>query len=141
MTKSFLRLRCLAYTFQLDQFNLPMPKRILAVEDDPDILFIVELILKEEGYEVFTSIDGKHILREIETIHPDLVVMDVRLPDADGRELCKVIKSCCAYIPVILMSAHAEYSIIINEACADDFIAKPFDLNEFVRRIRIKLAA
>ena len=118
-----------------------MSKRILAVEDDPDILFIVEMILKEEGYEVYTSIDGKDILLEVESVHPDLVVMDIRLPNADGRELCKDIKNCYHNLPVILMSAHAEYSIILNEACADDFIAKPFDIVEFLDRIRMRLVA
>jgi DNA-binding response OmpR family regulator len=118
-----------------------MAKRILAVEDDPDILFIVEMILKEEGYEVFTSPDGKNILLEVETVHPDLVVMDIRLPDADGRDLCKDIKNYYRNLPVILMSAHAEYSKVIEEACADDFIAKPFDISEFIRRIQNKFAA
>ncbi len=118
-----------------------MAKRILAVQDDPDILFIVEMILKEEGYEVFTSPDGKNILLEVETVHPDLVIMDIRLPEADGRDLCKDIKTCYKNLPIILMSAHAEYGQVIEESCADDFIAKPFDLTEFIRRIHDRLAA
>ena len=118
-----------------------MPKRILAVEDDPDILFIVEHILTEEGYEVHTSPDGKNITRHVEEIKPDLILMDIRLPNADGRELCKNIRFENGAAPIILTSAHVDYSKGVKEGCANYCIAKSFDIEELLKRIEQHLAA
>jgi DNA-binding response OmpR family regulator len=118
-----------------------MSKRILAVEDDADILFIVEYILTNAGYEVYTSEDGENLIEIIDTCHPDLILLDIRLPKQDGRLLCKEIKAHIKAMPVVLMSAHAEFREIWKEACADDFISKPFDINYLIQRIQLRLAS
>lgn len=118
-----------------------MKKRILAVEDDSDILWMVEYILTEQGFEVYTSLDGKNILEEVEKTHPDLILMDVRLPGADGRELCRIIRTADKRIPIILMSAHLDYAEAFREVCANDFMPKPFDIDDLIRRIQKQLAA
>jgi DNA-binding response OmpR family regulator len=118
-----------------------MSKRILVVEDDTDILFILELILKDEGIEVFTSEDGADILGIVERVSPDIILMDVRLPNADGRELCQLIRKADYKIPIILMSAHLDYKLGVKQECASDFVPKPFDLADLVVRVRRHLAA
>jgi len=118
-----------------------MAKRILAVEDDPDILFIVEQILNEEGYEVYTSEDGKDITNHVNHVKPDLILLDIRLPAGDGRQLCKDIRNTNVSVPIILMSAHINYSEGFSNVCANDFIAKPFDITELLERIEKQLVA
>jgi DNA-binding response OmpR family regulator len=118
-----------------------MSKRILIVEDDPDILLILQLILKDEGFEVLTSEDGLDIFDILQKDNPDLVLMDVRLPSADGRELCSQMRKADYTIPIILMSAHLDYKLGINHEYANDFISKPFDFGELLIRVRRQLAA
>ncbi len=118
-----------------------MTKRILAVEDDADILFMIEHILRDEGFEMFSSIDGMDILKVVEEVRPDLILMDVRLPTFDGRDLCQIIRAKNHIVPIILMSAHLDYAWGYNRTLVNDFIPKPFDIFEFVRRIQKQLAA
>ena len=115
-----------------------MNKCILAVEDDLGILEILQLILLNEGYKVVTYTSGKHVEQLIEEHHPDLVLMDIRLGDMDGREICKSIKADEKYqdTPVVLMSAHKVSENVMAEAFANDFIPKPFDIDELLRRIK-----
>lgn len=119
-----------------------MNKCILAVEDDLGILEILELILLNEGYKVVTYTSGKDVEQLIEEHHPDLVLMDIRLGDMDGREICKNIKADAKYqdTPVVLMSAHAVSDKMMEEAFANDFIPKPFDIDELLRRIKLLIS-
>lgn len=120
-----------------------MLKHILVVEDDPDISEIIEYILSDSGYEVDTSATATEFFRRFEELNPDLIILDVRLPDGDGRELCKAIKSNIKTrsIPVIMMSAHLDITQAIKEAGANDFIPKPFDINNFINRVGRQLTA
>lgn len=119
-----------------------MNKCILAVEDDLGILEILELILSNEGYKVITYTSGKDVEQLIEEHHPDLVLMDIRLGDMDGREICKSIKADAKYkdTPVVLMSAHTVSSKVMEDAFANDFIPKPFDIDELLRRIKVLIS-
>jgi two-component system response regulator VicR len=109
-----------------------MLKKILIVEDDPDILDILTYILEAEGYMVVQSDDGK-ACEHLAEILPDLILMDVRLkqPGQNGDMICRRLKSVPATrrFPVILLSA--EFGLAqLSEACgADGFISKPFDLS------------
>lgn len=116
-----------------------MNKCILAVEDDLGILEILQLILLNEGYKVITYTSGKDVEQLIEEHHPDLVLMDIRLGDMDGREICKSIKADAKYqdTPVVLMSAHAFSDKMMEEAFANDFIPKPFDIDLLLKRIKL----
>lgn len=120
-----------------------MAKCIHLLEDDEDIRFIIEYVLIEEGYEVEsfgTALDfGKRMLDH----KPDLVILDVMLPDGNGIEICRKLKTEAETynIPIIIMSAHAAEKSVLEEACADDFISKPFDLNHFIRHVKLQLPA
>jgi len=113
-------------------------KQIHVVEDDQDIRQIIELILKEEGYKVkaFADITSFHAVMG-ESI-PDLYLLDVMLPDGNGMDLCKEIRTTSGIkdVPIIIMSAHAQADMILNQDCVDDFISKPFDLNDILFKIQ-----
>jgi two-component system phosphate regulon response regulator PhoB len=115
-----------------------MNKHIQIVEDDGDIRFIVEYILEDANYivETFENATTFNNRGRIEDV--DLIILDVMLPDGNGIELCRNLKnnSKTVKIPVIIMSAHAGSQSVLEEACADDFINKPFDLDNFLTRVK-----
>jgi DNA-binding response OmpR family regulator len=82
-------------------------RRILAVDDDHDILEVLQFILEDSGYKVDTLSDGSHLMDTIRDKHPDLILLDIMLGNMDGRELCKEVKRQAAThnIPVIMISA------------------------------------
>ncbi|MES2826810.1 MAG: response regulator [Bacteroidota bacterium] len=117
-----------------------MGKLIHIVEDDDDIRFIVEYVLVEEGYNIASSSNLKDFYDAIEKQHPDLILLDVMLPDGNGIDICRSIKDNqdTSDIKIIIMSAHAAEKAVIEEACSDGFISKPFDLDfllSYVKRI------
>jgi DNA-binding response OmpR family regulator len=119
-------------------------RRILAVDDDNDILEVLQFILEDSGYEVDTLSDGHHLLDTIRKKTPDLILLDIMLGNMDGRELCKAVKKedKTQNIPVILISASHNISGTLNQDGApNDFIAKPFDINNLLSKIKNQLAA
>ncbi len=118
-----------------------MAKSIHLLEDDEDIRFIVEYVLIEEGYEVESFSTALEFNNNLQNQIPDLVILDVMLPDGNGIEICRTLKTApkTAAIPIIIMSAHAAEKSVLEEACADDFISKPFDLNHFIRHVKTQL--
>ena len=115
-----------------------MRKLIYVVEDDEDIRFIVEYILIESGYEVTTSGTIREFENQLNKSHPDLILLDVMLPDGNGINVCKALKTdaATAQIPIVIMSAHAAEKAVLEEACADDFVSKPFDLDQLLYRVK-----
>jgi len=116
-------------------------KKLLIVDDDKDLLEMVEMALSEQGFDVHTSTEGSSFFSQLEKLKPDIVLLDVFLNDADGRELCYQLKSDPLYdhIPVALYSAgHMSNSTIINSR-ADTFITKPFDLAQLGDKLRSML--
>jgi two-component system phosphate regulon response regulator PhoB len=115
-----------------------MGKLIYVVEDDDDIRFIVEYILIESGYRVESSATAKEFITCITHVKPDLILLDVMLPDGNGIELCRDLKSDIETkeIKIIIMSAHAAEKAVLEEACADDFISKPFDLDYLIDHVK-----
>ena len=113
------------------------------VEDDEDIRYILEYVLCEAGYklQLFDSIND--FKKRDKTQQPDLFLLDVRLPDGSGLDLCREIKSSplTSDIPVVIMSAHANGEFAISDGKADHFLAKPFDLDRFVMKIKMVLDA
>lgn len=108
-------------------------KQILVIDDDPDILEVVREILTEEGYRVQTSVNGA-CLQHLENDVPDLILLDVLLKGEDGRDLCRQVKGQdqTRQIPVILFSANVAANSATNVCGADDFLAKPFRLEELL---------
>ena len=110
-------------------------KKILIVEDDLDIAEILQLILLDEGYEVSCLNRVSGFEQELKVFNPDLILLDISLPDGNGLELCKRVKNVdLVSPPVILMSAHAKHVDAI-EAGADTFIEKPFDIDFLAKEI------
>ena len=113
------------------------PKRLLIVDDEPDILEFLQIILEEEGYEVVTSDKGEYL----EQLHngglPHLILVDVLLSGKDGREIVKYLKSQqeTRHIPIIMFSAHPSAEATARQAGADDFLAKPFPIDALLAKV------
>ncbi|HEY9762120.1 MAG TPA: hybrid sensor histidine kinase/response regulator [Trichocoleus sp.] len=114
------------------------PYRILAVDDLPDNLALVEAILSDEGYIVRCVTNGEDALSLIRREPPDLVLLDVMMPDMDGYEVTRLIREeSLPYIPVLLITADHRSNVVRGlDAGADDFIRKPVDIDELVARVR-----
>jgi DNA-binding response OmpR family regulator len=117
--------------------------KIIVLEDDKDIREVVEWILESEDYEVlsFDSVN-EFMIRDVRDL-PDLFILDVRLPDGSGLDVCKQLRaeSANSSIPIVMMSAHANMHQVISGCNADGFIQKPFELNHFLKVIRTQLGA
>lgn len=117
-----------------------MTTKILVVEDDPRIREAITRILSCEGYQVITSTGGWEALTRVQKESPDLVILDLWLPDLDGLEVCRQLRAKYA-IPVIIVSARGEEADKIAGFTlgADDYVTKPFSLAELVLRVKAVL--
>lgn len=121
-----------------------MSRKILAVDDDNDIVEIIKIILEDEGYEVSTLTSGKDVLNVISSIKPDLILLDVMLGGMDGRDICRAIKahSVFKYIPVLMISAsHNLQNLLKLPGSPNDFLAKPFDIDHLIKKVKAQFAA
>jgi DNA-binding response OmpR family regulator len=120
-----------------------MAQRVLIVDDDPAIVKIVLSYLQQAGFAVLTAPDGERALQIVRQERPDLVVLDVMLPNSDGWEVTRRIRAdaALAATPIILLTARIEDTdkIIGLEFGADDYITKPFNAREVVARVRALL--
>lgn len=119
----------------IDEYAFAMMKKYIhVVEDNEDIRYIVEFFLSDYDYEVQLSANVKEFIASMDKPLPDLYLIDVMLPDGNGLEICKHIKTNLKtkHIPVIIMSAHSNEIEVKKDGCADDFMSKPFDLNDLV---------
>jgi DNA-binding response OmpR family regulator len=116
-------------------------KKVLVLDDDLDILDLVKLILNRAGIEVQTIFQWARMGETIQKFHPDLILLDISLGTADGRELCKGLKAdaITSHIPVILFSANAEFQKTIDDCHAQGFISKPFSVKHLVEIIKQNL--
>jgi PleD family two-component response regulator len=116
--------------------------KILVVEDDLDVAEMLNAFFCDQGYEVFTVNWGKDGVRSCQTVHPDLIILDIRLPDIDGYEVASRVRGDrrTAEIPIIFLTEKRSRSdrLLGLEIGADDYITKPFDLQEL--RLRVKNA-
>lgn len=115
-----------------------MKKKVWVVEDDPDIAEVISFLLTDEGYEVALFPDASSFKERLSDAKVDIMVMDVMLPDGNGIELCQDVKSSAnlGHVPVLMMSANTGLADLNGYYRADDFIAKPFDIQDFVKRVR-----
>ena len=114
-------------------------KKILLVEDDLMLLYLLDFRLKKEGYFVETANNGKDAISKIKSDPLDLVVSDIMMPFVSGLELTEFIKNECeAEIPIVIISSAGQEEMVLEafNIGADDFIAKPFSPNELIVRLK-----
>lgn len=113
-----------------------MEKRILAVEDDQDILDIYEYIFMEAGYEISTLSTGAGLFQKIDVFRPSLILMDVNLGEFRGTDLCRKLKDNPNYqhIVVLLVSAERHLTTLAYGSGADGILAKPFDIEVLLQQ-------
>ncbi len=120
-----------------------MPSRVLIVEDEPDIRGLLAFHLEREGYQVVKSSTGADALRQVRARPPDLVLLDLMLPEMDGLEVCRRLRQdpATAPLPIVMLTAKGEEvdRVLGLELGADDYIVKPFSPKEVVARIRAVL--
>jgi DNA-binding response OmpR family regulator len=116
-------------------------KKILVVDDDLDILDALQFMLEDAGYEVTITEKGEYAenLRDTNGGLPDVIILDVLLSGKDGRIICQKLKSQedTKHIPIIMISAHPNAKQSAQAVGADDFLAKPFDMDVLLTRISI----
>lgn len=118
---------------------VPEIDRILVVDDLPDNSFLLQTVLEAEGYQVEVADSGFSALEKIETNPPDLVLLDVMMPEMNGFEVTQRIRqnSCLPFIPILLITGYTEPSASDGfDVGADGFIRKPIDFDDLLERIR-----
>lgn len=117
-----------------------MNKKILVVDDEKPIADILQFNLKKEGYEVHCAYDGNEALQMVEDIQPDLILLDIMLPQKDGMEVCKEVRKKYE-MPIIMLTAKdSEIDKVLGlELGADDYVTKPFSTRELIARVKANL--
>ena len=117
-----------------------MSKKILVVDDEKPIADILQFNLKKDGYEVFCAYDGDEALELVEEVQPDLILLDIMLPEKDGMEVCKEIRKKYE-MPIIMLTAKdSEIDKVLGlELGADDYVTKPFSTRELLARVKANL--
>ncbi|OLE25969.1 MAG: DNA-binding response regulator [Actinobacteria bacterium 13_1_20CM_3_71_11] len=114
--------------------------RVLVVDDDPQLLRALHITLTARGYRVATATDAKQALAEASRTPPDLVILDLGLPDLDGVAVAEALRGW-TNVPIIVLSARDAEAAKVNalDAGADDYVTKPFGMNELLARVRAAL--
>jgi CheY-like chemotaxis protein len=119
-----------------------MAKKILIVDDEPDLLDFAAIRVKTFGYDVITAVDGENALTILKKTAPDLILLDVMMPGRDGYEICNEIKSDpkLAKIPIVLFTAKPQQKERLKSnyefIAADDFILKPYEAEDLLAKIK-----
>jgi len=120
-----------------------MGQRILVVDDEPDLLELVRVNLSQAGFEVETAETGRQALERLRRASPDLMVLDLMLPDLSGTELCRQVRAdpSLGEVPIIMLTAKADEvdRVVGLELGADDYVTKPFSPRELTLRVRAVL--
>lgn len=113
-------------------------KKILAVDDEPNILMSIEFILEKEGYEVHTAGDGEEALEVAERTRPDLILLDVNMPRKDGYEVCRILRERENPAKVVMLTAKGQTLEKKKglEVGADEYVTKPFSAEDLLKTIR-----
>jgi adenylate cyclase len=120
-----------------------MPSRILIIDDAPANIQTLSSILKERGYNINIATNGRQGLEVLERIRPDLILLDIMMPEMDGFETCQRIKASTAWreIPIVFLTAKTDTADIVRafELGAVDYVAKPFNAHELLARVNTHL--
>ena len=121
------------------------PSKVLVVDDDPEIVTFLSTLLELEGIESSVATSAAAALEQVQQTRPDLVLLDIAMPDRDGIDLCKELKSDprTAEVPVFVVSARPGKDVVERAlaAGAEEFIRKPFENAELISRIRVRLSS
>jgi len=134
------KVACLEYFYKICE-TVNLMKTILIIDDDPDIITLLQVLLKNNSYGVITAHSEDEAYYQLEAFKPHLIIMDVLLSGADGRIICQKLKAANAFkhIPIIMFSAHPGAQKNMLDFGADDFIPKPFQGNLLLERIEMQL--
>lgn len=115
-------------------------QRILIADDDANIAELIALYLTKEGYETRKAGDGREALQLVQTFNPDLIILDIMMPEMDGYEVCREVRKEST-TPIIMLTAKGETfdKVLGLELGADDYMVKPFDTKELVARVKAVL--
>ncbi|MCK1994697.1 MULTISPECIES: response regulator YycF [Peribacillus] len=117
-----------------------MDKKILVVDDEKPIADILQFNLKKEGYEVFCAYDGNEALKMVEERQPDLILLDIMLPQRDGMEVCREVRKKYETPIIMLTAKDSEIDKVLGlELGADDYVTKPFSTREIIARVKANL--
>ena len=125
-----------------DPMNSARPVgRILVVEDDPAVQKALKRLFETEGYTVEVQANGKSALQSFQALPPAVIILDLRLPQLSGSDLCKEVKSQAPTLPIVVLSATSDVSdkVLLLELGADDYVTKPFSPRELLARVRAAL--
>jgi len=113
---------------------------IMVVDDDQDLAEMLGIVLTSEGYEVNLVSRGDEVIQAFESQAPDLVLLDIMLPGIDGVQVCKLIREK-SMVPIVMLTAKGETQDVVAglEAGADDYMVKPFNAQELVARLKVRL--
>ena len=117
-----------------------MAATILVVDDERNIVHLTRLYLAKEGFEVEAAYDGRQALEKAQSHHPDLIVLDIMMPEMDGFEVCRELRKT-SNVPIIILTARTDDvdKVVGLELGADDYVTKPFNPRELVARIKAVL--
>jgi DNA-binding response OmpR family regulator len=115
--------------------------KILAIDDNPQALKMLRLCLEKQDYEVIAAHSGSEGLRKFQDNHPDLVILDIMMPDMDGWEICRSLREMSPNVPILILTVLKEKASVVRGLAlgADEFVAKPFRPGELVARIQALL--
>ena len=114
--------------------------KVLIVEDDETLLEVLRYNFAKEGYQIATATDGADALQVARSERPDLIVLDIMLPELDGFEVCRILRKETT-VPILMLTAKAEEidKVVGLELGADDYVTKPFSIRELLARVRAML--
>jgi two-component system phosphate regulon response regulator PhoB len=117
-----------------------MKAKILVVDDEPDVVQLIDYNLKAAGYDVAAASDGREALTKARASQPDLIILDLMLPEVEGLDVCKILRRdpSTAGIPIVMLTAKASETdrVLGFELGADDYVTKPFSPRELVLRVK-----
>jgi DNA-binding response OmpR family regulator len=118
-------------------------KKILVVDDEPDLVETIRFPLEMEGFNVLVSYNGEDALNQARKENPDLILLDLMLPKLDGYKVCRLLKFDERYkhIPILMLTAKTQEKdkLLGKETGADEYITKPFDIDELMKKVKTYL--
>jgi DNA-binding response OmpR family regulator len=119
---------------------MPMPEKILVIDDEEATVQLISMLLEKRGFETIKAFRAEEGLRKAYRHQPDLVLLDIMMPDMDGWDVCKRLREM-SDVPIVFLSARSDVKDVVKglEMGADDYVTKPYDNDELVARVRAHL--